>query len=97
MSRIFQTFRNNAVKYSSGDLSIILDEHGKMVFQILLPGLMRCRFKGFFDRFYTVESARKSTGLGLAAISRTLAEQMGGSISAEYMDNRLNIVLKLPL
>lgn len=32
--------------------------------------------------------------LGLA-ISRTLTEQLGGSISAEYNDNRLNIVLRL--
>lgn len=95
LSRIFSNLLNNAVKYSSGDLSIILDEHGKMVFSNTASGLDEVQVQRLFDRFYTVESARKSTGLGLA-ISRTLAEQMGGSISAEYMDNRLNIVLKLP-
>ena len=95
LSRIFSNLLNNTVKYSSGDLSIILDEHGKMVFSNTASGLDEVQVQRLFDRFYTVESARKSTGLGLA-ISRTLAEQMGGSISAEYMDNRLNIVLKLP-
>lgn len=95
LSRIFSNLLNNTVKYSSGDLSIILDEHGKMVFSNTASGLDEVQVQRLFDRFYTVESARKSTGLGLA-ISCTLAEQMGGSISAEYMDNRLNIVLKLP-
>jgi len=95
LSRIFSNLLNNTVKYSSGDLSIILDEHGKIVFSNTASGLDEVQVQRLFDRFYTVESARKSTGLGLA-ISRTLAEQMGGSISAEYMDNRLNIVLKLP-
>ena len=43
-----------------------------------------------FDRFYTVEAARNSTGLGLS-IARTLVERMGGKITGEYRDNRLII------
>ncbi|MDE5671583.1 MAG: HAMP domain-containing histidine kinase [Eubacterium sp.] len=94
LNRVFSNLLNNAVKYSSGDLSITLDENGKIIFSNTAPGLDEVQVKKLFDRFYTVESARKSTGLGLA-ISRTLTEQMGGSISAEYNDNRLNIVLRL--
>ncbi|MBR5723305.1 MAG: HAMP domain-containing histidine kinase, partial [Oscillospiraceae bacterium] len=47
------------------------------------------------DRFYTVESAQHSTGLGLA-IAKTVMEQMGGSITAHVEENLLSIVLRLP-
>ena len=46
-----------------------------------------------FDRFFTVEAARSSSGLGLA-IAKTLVEHMGGQISAEYTDGVLHIRLR---
>lgn len=94
LNRIFSNLLNNAVKYSSGDLHISMKENGEIIFSNTAPGLDEIQVGRLFDRFYTVESARKSTGLGLA-ISKTLAEQMNGSISAEYTDNRLIITLKL--
>ncbi len=48
-----------------------------------------------FDRFYTVEAARNSTGLGLA-IAKTLVEQMEGSIYARYGKDRLEVYLLFP-
>lgn len=45
-----------------------------------------------FDRFYTVEAARKSAGLGLA-ISKTLIKQTNGRISAKYEKDRLSIYI----
>lgn len=48
-----------------------------------------------FDRFYMVEVARKSTGLGLA-IARTLMGQMNGAISAKYFEGKLSICISFP-
>jgi hypothetical protein len=47
-----------------------------------------------FDRFYTVEVARNSTGLGLS-IARTLVDRMGGTITADYDEDRLMIKIIL--
>ena len=46
-----------------------------------------------FDRFFTVENARHSTGLGLS-IAKSLTEQMHGEISAAYSDSLLTIRLR---
>lgn len=72
---------------------------GNMLEEILFantaPNLTEVQAGRLFDRFYTVESAKTSTGLGLS-IARTLVEQMGGSISAEYKNHRLWIRIVLP-
>ena len=83
---------NNAIKYSDGDLDIILSETGEIIFSNTASGLNEVQVGKLFDRFYTVEAARKSTGLGLA-IAKTLVEQMNGTISAKYENNRLSICI----
>ncbi len=93
--RVFSNLLNNAVKYSGGDLDITLSENGTVVFSNTASGLNEVQVGRLFDRFYTVEAARKSTGLGLA-IARTLVEQMNGTISAGYENGRLSITIELP-
>jgi hypothetical protein len=90
LSRIFSNLLNNAIKYSDGDLDITLSETGEITFSNTASGLNEVQVGKLFDRFYTVEAARKSTGLGLA-ITRALVEQMNGVIYANYGDNRLSI------
>ncbi|MCI7758835.1 MAG: HAMP domain-containing histidine kinase [[Eubacterium] saphenum] len=90
LSRIFGNIMSNALKYSDGDLRISLDEDGVICFENTASALDGIDVQRLFDRFYTVETARTGTGLGLS-IARTLAEKMGGTISADYSDNVLSI------
>lgn len=95
LSRVFSNLLNNAVKYSDGDLEITLLETGEITFSNTARSMSHVQVERLFDRFYTVETARNSTGLGLS-IARTLVEQMGGNISAEYQGNTLYIKLIFP-
>lgn len=95
LSRVFSNLLNNAIKYSDGDLTITLYETGEIVFANTASRLNEVQAGKLFDRFYTVEAARKSTGLGLS-IARTLVEQMKGTISAKYENHRLSIHIIFP-
>lgn len=90
LSRVFANLLNNAAKYSDGDLEIALTESGEITFSNTAKELSAVEVEQLFDRFYTVEAARHSTGLGLS-IARSLIQRMGGSITAEYSDERLTI------
>ena len=94
LSGVFENLLNNTVKYSDGDLKITLNEQGEIRFSNTAAALSAVDVEQLFDRFYTVEAAHRSTGLGLS-IARMLVEQMGGSISAEYDSNRLCITIRL--
>lgn len=92
LSRVFGNIINNAVKYSDGDLDIFLLDDGKIIFSNTAISLDKVQVGKLFDRFYTVEVARKSTGLGLS-IAKTLVEQMNGEIEATYTNSKLNIII----
>lgn len=94
VSRIFSNIINNALKYSDGDFSLEMDDTGKMAFTNTAKNLNSVDVEKLFNRYYTVEAAGKSTGLGLS-IARTLAERMNGSISAEYSEQKLTVFVTL--
>ena len=94
LARVFSNLINNAVKYSDGDLSVRLSDDGTTVFSNHASQLTSVQVDKLFDRFYTVEAARNSTGLGLS-IARTLIEKMGGTISASFENGVLSIVIRL--
>lgn len=90
--RVFSNILNNAIKYSDSDLKVELLETGKIIFSNTAQNLNGVQVGKLFNRFFTVETARNSTGLGLA-IAKTLVEQMQGTITAQYHDNVLSICL----
>ena len=92
LSRIFGNIISNAVKYSDGDFTVIMTDTGEITFSNTASELSSVDVGKLFDRFYTVDSARKSTGLGLS-IAKLLTERMGGCISADYKGNTLSIML----
>lgn len=93
LSRIFGNIIGNALKYSDGDLSVELSDDGQVTFKNHAHNLDKLRVEKLFDRFYTVQEAHGSIGLGLS-IARSLVEQLGGSIGAEYEDGVLRIEVK---
>lgn len=94
--RIFQNIISNAVKYSDGDLKIKLKDDGEIIFSNHAEKLDEVQVGRLFDRFYTVQTADKSTGLDLS-IAKMLTQQMKGSITADYSDCSLNIRIKFPI
>lgn len=95
IDRAISNVISNAIKYSDGDFDIKLTDDGTMIFSNKASGMTSVEAARLFDRFYTVETGRNSTGLGLS-IARTFVEQMGGEIGAEYKDGRLLIKMSFP-
>ncbi|MGM9670647.1 MAG: sensor histidine kinase [Oscillospiraceae bacterium] len=95
LMRIFGNILSNAIKYSDGDLSVAMDAGGAIVFSNAAESLSPVQAGRLFDRFYTVETARDSTGLGLS-IAKLLTERLGGTISADYAAGRLSVTVRFP-
>ncbi|MCM1315887.1 MAG: HAMP domain-containing histidine kinase [Alistipes senegalensis] len=92
LSRIFSNIIQNALKYSDGDFSVKLSDDGIITFSNSAKKLTSIDVEQLFDRFYTVENAGNSTGLGLS-IAKLLTQRMGGEISAKLTGERLVINL----
>ena len=95
LGRIFSNILSNAIKYSGGDLRLALQEDGTLLFENTAAGLDEVQVGRLFDRFFSVETAQESTGLGLA-IARALAERMGGAASASYHSGKLCVQVSFP-
>lgn len=94
ITRVFENIFSNVCKYSNGDLKVILDNKGKITFINKALSLDETTVKKIFDRYYTVENARKATGIGLS-IAKQLIELNDGKINAEYRKSNLIIELEL--
>lgn len=101
LDRVLENVIHNAVKYSSGGLTVTLTEDGAITFTNPAPNLTPVATARLFDRYYTVETitepgtGKSSTGLGLS-IARRLVEHMDGTISAVYQNGELHITVQFP-
>ena len=95
LRRVFDNILSNAAKYSDGDLAVVLAPDGEVTFSDRASALSRVEAARLFDRFYTVDSARGSTGLGLS-IAKLLTEKLHGTISADYENETLRICIAFP-
>ena len=95
LRRVFDNILSNAAKYSDGDLAVVLAPDGTVTFSNRASALSRVEAARLFDRFYTVDSARGSTGLGLS-IAKLLTEKLHGTISADYENETLRICIAFP-
>ena len=93
LSRVFGNILSNAIKYSDGDFAVTLTPDGTVTFANTAAALSSVDVGKLFDRFFTVDSARKSTGLGLS-IAKLLTERMHGTIGAEYAAGKLVITVR---
>ncbi len=95
LRRILDNLFSNALKYSQGDLAVTLTAEGEITVSNTAPALDPVSVGRLFDRFYTVETGRSSTGLGLS-IAKLLTEAMGGEIQARWQEGYLTMHLQFP-
>lgn len=96
LNRIFTNLIENAIKYSDGNFHIKLSGKGEITLSNEASKLTAIEVNNLFDRFYTVENAGKSTGLGLSIV-KILVEQADGTIDAKYEAGRLSLCVRLPV
>lgn len=72
---------------------ISLDEEGEIIFKNTAKEIDEIQTGKLFNRFFTVNEAANSPGLGLS-IAKTLTEKMKGQISAEKEGDYLIIKIK---
>lgn len=92
--RVFENILSNVTKYSNGDFRVSLDDDGKIIFSNKATSLDATTVEKIFNRYYTVENAKKSTGIGLS-IAKQLVELNGGTINAKYIKSHLIIEINL--
>ncbi len=92
LARVFENLIGNALKYSDGDFVVTLYEDGRICFSNMASGLDKVLVGKIFDRFFTVETAKESSGLGLS-IAKMLTVRMGGRIWAKYLEGRLVVTV----
>lgn len=88
--RIIENIISNLLKYSNKSIYIKLDNTGSITFINKTKKLDKVSVGKIFDRYFTVESSKKSNGIGLS-IAKELVIVNNGEITAKYINNKLII------
>lgn len=92
--RIFENILSNVSKYSTGDFKVIMNEDGTISFSNKANSLDATTVQKIFERYFSVENAKESTGIGLS-IAKKLIELNDGTIKAIYSNGYLIIEIGL--
>lgn len=93
LNRVFSNIISNALKYTDGDFAVLMKQDGTIIFSNTAKNMDPLLVGRLFDRFYTVDAARNSTGLGLS-IAKLLTERMGGLIRAGCSNGTLSVTVQ---
>ena len=91
--RIIQNLVSNSIKYSTGYISIELDElENEVVFTIKnnVSNLKESDIEQLFERFYTVDKSRNRSGSGLGLyIVKLLLNKIGGEVKSIALEDSI--------
>lgn len=90
--RIFENVLSNAIKYTDNYIKISLLDDGTIIFENRAKSLDNTSVNKIFERYFTVENASKSSGIGLS-IAKQLVEINNGIIIANYING--NLIIKI--
>ena len=88
--RVFENILSNVNKYSNGNFKVELRKDGKIFFSNKATALDETTVQKIFDRYFSVQNAKESTGIGLS-IAKQLVELNNGNILAKYIEGMLII------
>ncbi|MBD5558856.1 MAG: HAMP domain-containing histidine kinase [Clostridia bacterium] len=95
VKRILYNLMSNALKHHTRRLAVFQGADGSLVFAASGSDFDPVALERLFGRYFSVESARGSQGVGLAVV-RSLTERLGGSFTGKVTEGTLEICIKLP-
>lgn len=92
LKRILENVIFNAIKYSENMVMITLNDAGIIEISNQTKKFDAVSAKKIFDRYYTIENAKKSNGVGLSIVKQ-LVELNGGKVMSKYRNGLLTITI----
>lgn len=92
--RVFENILSNILKYGRDRFSVELKNDGSILFSNETENLDNTTVQKIFDRYFSVENAKVSTGIGLS-IAKQLVELNNGKISAKLKGKTLIVKINI--